>query len=447
MTTMKHRLLFILSAVCLTTAQMSAQTTGAPVEYTLEDCLRIASEKNLDILGAQAQLQSQTANLTAAFGSYLPSIGASFGYQRRLNIDGGQQVNVLGFAPPPNNYSLSAIANYTIFDGFQRESQFSNAEKTIAAQEIGIKRIEAQIRWNISQQYIAVLRAAQIVKIRQENIKIGRNELDRIKARFEAGVAPISAVYSQEADLGQRELLAVQAENQLNIAQAQLLTIMGLDPSGEATFSEKSIPSTIQNEEIQLFETKIGSLKDAVQRSLAQRIDITDVHARKDAAQTQVASAKSGYMPTITANGGWSWSNAQFQDFELFGQSFLGLNVRVPIFDNFTTNANIERAKLGVTQLSFEEKQIEQTIRSQVQQAFLNISAAKKQIEISERSLKSAEMNYESAKERFAVGAGSITDYLLANSQVVTAKIDRISAIYTYFESKMQMEFALGELR
>ncbi|HRK60759.1 MAG TPA: TolC family protein, partial [Candidatus Kapabacteria bacterium] len=79
--------------------------------------------------------------------------------------------------------------------------------------------------------------------------------------------------------------------------------------------------------------------------------------------------------------------------------------------------------------------------------AFLNISAAKKQIEISERSLKSAEMNYESAKERFAVGAGSITDYLLANSQVVTAKIDRISAIYTYFESKMQMQFALGELR
>jgi len=445
---MKHSLLFLLSALYLLSSSLSsAQTTGAPVEYTLEDCLRIASEKNLDILGAQAQLQSQTANLTAAFGSYLPSIGASFGYQRRLNIDGGQQVNVLGFAPPPNNYSLSATANYTIFDGFQREAQYSNAEKSIAAQEIGIKRIEAQIRWNISQQYIAVLRAAQIVKIRQENIRMGKNELERIKARFEAGVAPISAVYSQEADLGQRELLAVQAENQLNIAKAQLLTIMGLDPSGEAEFSEKSVPSTIQNDEIVLFEKKVGSLKDAVQRSLTQRLDITDVQARKDAAQTQVSSARSGYMPTILANGGWSWSNSQFQDFELFGQSFLGLSVRVPIFDNFTTNANIERAKLGVTQLSFEERQIEQTIRSQVQQAFLNISAAKKQIEISERSLKSAEMNYESAKERYAIGAGSVTDYLLANSQVVTAKIDRISAIYTYVESKMQMQFALGELR
>ena len=134
---MKHSLLFLLSALYLLSSSLSsAQTTGAPVEYTLEDCLRIASEKNLDILGAQAQLQSQTANLTAAFGSYLPSIGASFGYQRRLNIDGGQQVNVLGFAPPPNNYSLSATANYTIFDGFQREAQYSNAEKSIAAQEI-----------------------------------------------------------------------------------------------------------------------------------------------------------------------------------------------------------------------------------------------------------------------------------------------------------------------
>lgn len=444
---MKKIYLVLIVFYCVFFGELSAQTTGVPRQYSLDECLKIGSDQNLEILAAQSQIQAQSANLTAAFGSYLPSIGASFGYQRRLNLDGGQQVNVLGFAPPPNNYSMGASASYTLFDGFAREARYSNAEKSLNAQELNIRRLEMQIKWNITQQYMAILRASQVVKIRKENIVAGKNELERVKARYEAGVAPIGAVYSQEADLAQRELAFVQAENQVNIAKAQILTTMGLDPAAEAEFSESSIPSTISLSEIDSYERSVGSFKDAVHRSLNQRLDVSAVQARKDAAETQISAARAGYMPTITANGGWSWANSQFQDFSLFGQSFIGLSVRVPIFENFNSNANIEQAKLSVTQIDIEGRQIEQTVRSQVQQAFLNLQTAKKQIEISERSLKSAQMNYESAKERYTVGAGSVTDYLLANSQLITAKIDRVNAIYTYFESKSQMQFALGELR
>lgn len=440
---------YLITAIFLSVslANAGAQTTGAPQQFTLDECLKVGSEQNLELIAAQSQIQAQSANLTAAFGAYLPSVGASFGYQRRLNIDGGQQVNVLGYSPPPNNYSLNASASYTLFDGFAREARFSNAEKSINAQELNIRRLELQIKWNITQQYIAILRAGQVVKVRKENLVAGKNELERVKARYEAGVAPVNLVYSQEADLAQRELAVVQAENQVNIAKAQLLTTMGLDPAIEAEFSESSVPSTVSMDEIDKFERGVGSFKDAVQRSLTQRVEINAVQARKDAAQTQVNAARAGYYPTITANGGWSWSNSQFKDFSLFGQSFIGLNVRVPIFENFNANANIEQAKLSVAQIDIEERQLAQTVRSQVQQAFLNLQAAKKQIEISERSLRAAQMNYESAKERYTVGAGSVTDFLLANSQVVTAKIDRINAIYTYFESKAQMQFAIGELR
>ncbi len=444
---MKKIYLVLIVFYCVLFGEISAQTTGVPRQYSLDECLKIGSDQNLEIIAAQSQIQVQSANLTAAFGSYLPSIGASFGYQRRLNLDGGQQVNVLGFAPPPNNYSLGASASYTLFDGFAREARYSNAEKSLNAQELNIRRLEMQIKWNITQQYMAILRASQVVKIRKENIVAGKNELERVKARYEAGVSPIGAVYSQEADLAQRELAFVQAENQVNIAKAQILTTMGLDPAAEAEFSESSIPSTISISEIDSYERSVGSFKDAVHRSLSQRLDVSAVQARKDAAETQISAARAGYMPTITANGGWSWANSQFQDFSLFGQSFIGLSVRVPIFENFNSNANIEQAKLSVTQIDIEGRQIEQTVRSQVQQAFLNLQTAKKQIEISERSLKSAQMNYESAKERYTVGAGSVTDYLLANSQLITSKIDRINAIYTYFESKSQMQFALGELR
>jgi outer membrane protein len=134
------------------------------------------------------------------------------------------------------------------------------------------------------------------------------------------------------------------------------------------------------------------------------------------------------------------------KDFDVFSRTFVGFSIDVPIFDAFRIQQQVENSNVQLQQTELEYKRIEQTVRTQLQTGLLNLNAAEKQIDITDRSLKSAEQNYLSAKERFEVGTSGIIEYQTANTQFVTAKINRINAVYNYIDAQYQIKFAMGNL-
>jgi outer membrane protein len=444
---MKVVMALLVAVLVFDTVTAEAQSTGAQTSYSLNECLKIATSQNYDVQIAKARLRTATADVQGAFGQFLPSVNFNMGYQRRLNTEGGGQFNLPdGYSAPANSYSMNLGAQYMIFNGFSRESNYSRAQSTVSSLEYSTQAVSLQTKSLIWQQFIAILKNSQIVKARRENLELGNNELKRAKARQEAGVTAIATVYAQEADNGSRELDLVQSENLMNLAKATLLTTMGLNPSQNADFTEASLPDNVTDSEITNFRSEVGSMDAAISHAMSKRPDYAAAKSRIQAAESGLEGSRSGYYPSLSASGGWSWQNTQFDNFNKFGSSTVGLNLRVPIFENFTTNTQIQNAQLEVTQREIEQAQLEQTLKSQIQSAFLNLTSAEKQLEITSRVIRSAQQNYNSAQERFNVGAASVTDYLTANTQLITAKINRISAVYNYFEAQSQMRFSLGDL-
>jgi outer membrane protein len=130
----------------------------------------------------------------------------------------------------------------------------------------------------------------------------------------------------------------------------------------------------------------------------------------------------------------------------LFSRTFVGFSIDVPIFDAFRVQQQLENSRVQLQQTEIEYKRLEQTIRTQLQTGLLNLGAAEKQLDITNRSLTSADLNYKSAKERFDVGTASIIEFQTANTQLVTAKINRINAVYNYIDAQYQIRFAMGDL-
>jgi outer membrane protein len=414
--------------------------------FSLKECLAIADSANIDILSAQSRILGAEADKKAAFGSYLPQVNANAGYSRRLNELGGGQFNIGGFRAPADQFSLSSTANINVFDGFAREARIDATNHSLDAIKESVKQTKQQIALGIYQRYISVLRAMQIVEIRKENLNLGKAELARVNARFESGVAPIAPVFAQEADNGQRELDVVQAENQVAIAKADLLSAMGLAPDMKASFSANDIPTEIKPEIISQFKMQFSSLDEVANSALRNRYDLSSAQHRIIAARSNVNAAKSSYYPSIGASGGWSWFNSELKDFDIFSRTFIGFSIDVPIFDAFRIQQQVENSNVQLQQTELEYKRIEQTVRTQLQTGLLNLNAAEKQLEITDRSLKSAEQNYLSAKERFEVGTSGIVEYQTANTQFVTAKINRINAVYNYIDAQYQIKFAMGNL-
>jgi outer membrane protein TolC len=426
------------------------QTAGDSVRvYTLDECIAIALRDNPTLAREQKNIEISQSALTRAFGAYLPSLSASGGYWRQLNVEGGRAVNIGGqvfvLGPPdPNSYSLSAVASYLLFNGFAREAGYSQAQHELSAASLSYERTRQQIILQVRTQYLDVLRALQTVSIRRENLELGKQELARVRALYEAGRIPITTVYAQEADLGSRELDLLVAENALAQAKATLLATMGQAPDQHAEFAVSSIPTSITDGDIAAFRKEIGSPPAAVAAALERRSDQRALQERIRAADNAVAIAQAAFLPQLNLSSGWSWSNTRVGQFAEFGRYFVSLNVQVPIFDNFGAATQRQQAVLQMEQRQLDQRLLELQIRTEVRQALLELDAAEKQLDITARALRAAEHSFNAARERFQLGAGTQLEYLTASNQLVTARINRVTAIYAYHAARARVRFAMG---
>lgn len=441
----------ILLVILFGFGSISAQQ-GVKKTYNLQECLNIATLRNFDVVLSSAQVAASGADITQAFGAYLPQIDFNMGYQRILNPEGQRSVNVGGViietpGTNPNSYFMNASAGISIFDGFSREANYSRAQNQLGSNQYNLEQTIQSVRFNVYLQYVDVIRNSQLVKIRRENFNQGKQELERIQAQYDAGFIPINVVLSQEAELGNREIEIIEAENRLNISKTTLLATMGLNPDTDAEFLESSLPNTIKQDDIERFRRNTGSMQQAMKIALEGRNDYKASELALEAAKAQIITANAGYMPQLSASGGWRWNHFEFDKFSEMGRAFAGLNLSVPVFDNFRTNLQIQNAKLQVSQAEIQKQRIELNIKQAIQNALLNLDAAEKQLEISERSLKASEKNFEVTSERFRQGAANITEYTLANTQFITSQINRVTAVYSYIAAVQEVEFATGNFK
>jgi len=444
---MKKLLLILLFFICVNVA--FSQIAGKQKVFSLDECLDIALKNNYDVILADARTEAASSNITSAFGSFLPSFGINSGYTRQLNAKPGFGMvdgQLVPTDPKPNSYNVNAGAQWLLFDGFARENNFNRAHESFNAQKLSASYIRKLVNIQIFQNYVNVIAKQQVVKVRRENLELGKKELERIKAQNTAGLIAMDVVYSQEAELGNKEYEMVNAENSLNISKADLLILMGLQPDLDAEFLESSLPSKIDKNQVEEFRNLVYPFRNSMNEAMNERLDYLARKANIKASESNLNASYSGYYPSISATGGWGWSNSELDKFSDLGRSSLGLSFYIPIFDQFSTNNRIQNAELQLEQSRIELSQLEQNIVSSIKTAYLNLDAAEKQLDITERALKASEMNTQSLTEKFRVGTASITEYLTANTQLITSQINRINAVYQYFRTQKELLFAIGKL-
>jgi outer membrane protein len=289
-----------------------------------------------------------------------------------------------------------------------------------------------------------VLRKQQILNARQENLALSRATFDRVTALKENGRATIQQVMSQETELANQEVSVVNAQNDVDLAKAQLLASMSTDPTQRITIDEASIPSDATSSTVADFRKRVGPETVAIQRAIETRPDLMANRKRVEAAQSGITSASATYWPTLVATGGYTWRNFSIGDFDKQGQMFVGLNLRIPVFDQFVTNLNIENARVTHTRQEMALARLENQIRTNIRSAYLQLAAAEKGLEITDRALRAALTNFNAVQERFNVGSATLLDVQTANNQLITARVNRVTAVYAYHDAATYVEFTIG---
>ncbi|MFN3270642.1 MAG: TolC family protein, partial [Candidatus Kapaibacteriota bacterium] len=241
--------------------------------------MAIARESNPQIKIAESQISTAGAEITSAFGNYLPSANFNMGYTRQLNVESGQKINIGGQTIvvgriEPNSYNMSLTLNYNLFDGFAREAQYSSAKENLNSVYSKYSQALQDVEINVYRTYVNVLRTKKILEARRQDFEVARKELERVEARYKAGAVPYANVLTQEAELANKEILVIQAENDLKNAKANLLIAMGLKPEVDIDVKEEDVKADFSEEEINKFRAEVGDYETLVKKALSNRSDM-----------------------------------------------------------------------------------------------------------------------------------------------------------------------------
>ena len=163
------------------------------------------------------------------------------------------------------------------------------------------------------------------------------------------------------------------------------------------------------------------------------------------AVEEQLEQAKSGYRPTISADGDITHTDTDTQ-----GQSFItsdgantsksgALNLSQPLFRGGTTAADISGARNSITAQSLSLSATEQNIIYEAATAYMDVLQTKAILELNEKNYNLVSKELEQAQNRFTVGEVTRTDVsqsearlAAANANIITAKASFKSAIAVY---------------
>ena len=120
------------------------------------------------------------------------------------------------------------------------------------------------------------------------------------------------------------------------------------------------------------------------------------------------------------------------------------VSLSYPLFDGGNTRAAVRESRAGLEADRRTLDQLEQNIRFEVEQGFVNREQARQRIGAAQLAVSAAQQNYDVAIEKQRNQLVNIPEVTLAENNLVIAKVALVQAIYDFYVADAQLKRATG---
>jgi len=264
-------------------------------------------------------------------------------------------------------------------------------------------------------------------------MKMAGGSLCRDLLRFSSSIGvALSDVLQTQVQLANAQDGLIKAQNNYDLAEANLNNIIGLPLDGEIKLKE--------NLKYQQYSL---NLNDCVQYALVNRPEMVQAQASVAIARDQVKIAHSGALPTLGFNATNGWEANNFPGAQNSNWT-VSMTTSLNVFDSGLVKSQVKQAEYGVTTAQEQARQTRDNISLQVRQAFLSIKEAEKRIDTSQVAVNQAQEDFRMSQVRYEAGVGTNLDVIDAELALTQAKTNYIQALYDYNTSKALLDQAMG---
>jgi len=424
---------------------------SAQKQLSLDEAIKIALQKNSTLRKTENNLATYHSNVKTAYGAFLPSLGASGSWNwNRDEASGGETYVYQGtvFTSEPQktetrNYSVGAGASINLFDGLSNIASLSQAKNDLESAELYFERIKQDLVFNTINLYYGVVNNQQLLKVKEEDVKWNQKNLETITERNKLGAVTLADVYAQQVRFGNAELEVVRTRNILESSKAELLDYLGLDVLDQYQFSD-----SLSAQELLVLENNLAkeyeNISKIVAEALDKRPDYRSVLLDLESANDGITKAWSGYLPKLTGSANFSTYANQINKLFNSRSYSVGLTLSIPIFSNFNTENQVQFAEVNAMNKEIVVSDLERQIKKNLKKTFLDLQAAEKALEVGKRNVVAAQENLKIESEKYSLGAGTLLNVLVANSEFTNAQTNYINAQFAYITLSEQLKYYLG---
>jgi outer membrane protein len=302
------------------------------------------------------------------------------------------------------------------------ETQFNSARQDLAVR--------------VAQAYFDVLVAQDTLEVIRAQKKAVSEQLASAKRNFEVGTSTITDTNEAQARYDLVISQEIAAENDLQVKRTGLQQITGKPPLDLLPLRRNvALPAPVpaqQNEWVTTAETN----------NYAVRIAQTNA----EIAQRETSKAKAGHLPSVDLVASHNQTRKPQTGVERNSSNSVGVQLTVPIFAGFATQARVRETLALEQQASQSLEAARRTAAQSARQSFTGVTSGLAQVRALEAAEVSSQTSLDSTLLGYRVGVRVNVDVLNAQQQLFQTRRDLSKARYDTLLASLRLKAATGAL-
>ncbi len=443
--------------------------------YTLDECIAIALENNLDLKSADLRANSAKVNHQQSKANMLPSINGNF----NLGVNDGRSIDPFtnDFINQELTFSNMGLSlDMTIFNGFRLLNSAKQNSLNRKASELEKEAAQQDLVLNVTLAYLQVLNSKAVLDLTKQRYETTKKQL-KIQEDFYKNESGNPADYADIlGQMASDETSVLNSESNLNNARLALVRLMNL--SDNVNIDAKSI--------LLDFEKYDLSADEVYNEALQNLATFKAREMRIEAAKKGVSVAKSQFTPEVSVFGGvnTNYSSAaqlfnatgtniiETGDFVTVGgqdlpvmteqtnfeaetisyqdqldnnlNTVVGVAVNVPLFNGFRAKNNVALEKIRVEESIIELERTHLDIKNAIAQVHFDMEAVYNRYQSLLKQVEAYEESYRINEIRFNNGVSNFLNYVTSKNNLDNSKVNLTNAKYEYLLRVKVLDYYRG---
>ncbi|MNU80259.1 Outer membrane protein TolC precursor [compost metagenome] len=415
-------------------------------QMSLQQCVQYGLTKNSGVLKSKLEIDRMNEKRNETRADYLPQVNGSVQIMDNLKLQTsilpGELVGQPGTQIPVQfgtkyNTSAGIDAKQVIYDqsliyGMKLTAQSSKVS------EINARKTEEQLIYDIASAYYA----AQVSFTQKELVESNLAQVDSLlkitQIQFDNDAAKQLDLDKLTVNLTnlQTELATSTSNYEKQLILLKYYMGMPLDAAIEVPTIDMSQQSATM-----------------INTETLNNTDLELLQAQRNVYSVTLQQIRAGYLPSLSLNFHSSVQNQQntLRMFEKgarwFPNSYVGLNLSIPIFDGLSKNSRVKQTKIQMEQSELEEQYLAENLKMQRTNANNTLKTNQAALVSQQRNIELAQKVYTITQAQFVGGIATMTDIVNAETSLRDAQTNYLRALIQVKLGELDLIKATGNIR